>query len=186
MEIQKGSNAAVTALSPYIGPELEATMQIQRTYLQCPRPERYRALRLCQTCYMRLYRLNDDGAHAREERARRARAPQRSREIHRASYYQTRERYNAIRHERAKHRSQTEDEKATKRARNQRRRAILRDAFVADVDWRAIWERDGRRCQMCLRPLAFAAIHRDHIWPVAKGGDRKSTRLNSSHIPLSR
>ena len=50
------------------------------------------------------------------------------------------------------------------------RRAQLRNAFVASVDWRAIWQRDHGRCQMCGKAVPFEQMGRDHIWPLSKGG----------------
>src|SRR5690606_41883619 len=41
------------------------------------------------------------------------------------------------------------------------------------------------RCVACEELTPSSEVELDHILPVVEGGDRKSTRLNSSHVKIS-
>ena len=68
-----------------------------------------------------------------------------------------------------------------------KRRAVKRDAYVADVNRRAIFERDGYRCQLCRRlvdrkrkaPHPRAATI-DHIIPLARGGTHEPANCQTA------
>lgn len=70
-----------------------------------------------------------------------------------------------------------------------RRRAIKREAFVAEV-WRArVFERDGWRCQLCGKLVARArrvphpkAPVLDHILPLAAGGTHEPANVQCAHF----
>lgn len=68
------------------------------------------------------------------------------------------------------------------------RRALLRDAYVADINRIAIFERDGWVCQLCFRPTERAAQvpHLlaptiDHIIPLAVGGPHEPANAQCAH-----
>jgi 5-methylcytosine-specific restriction endonuclease McrA len=76
-----------------------------------------------------------------------------------------------------------------RREAKQRRRARKRSAFVAPVYRRAIYERDGWRCQICRRKVKRDALAPaplaptiDHIIPLSQGGTHEpaNTRLACS------
>jgi 5-methylcytosine-specific restriction endonuclease McrA len=76
--------------------------------------------------------------------------------------------------------------KAQRRA---RRRASKRQAFVADVSPRKIYERDGWRCRLCGRKLKRNAVvpHSlaptiDHIVPLARGGTHEPSNVQAAHF----
>lgn len=67
--------------------------------------------------------------------------------------------------------------KKVRQASKDRRRARKRDAYVADVDRLAIFERDGWRCQLCRKPVRRnakvpddMAPTIDHVVPLSEGG----------------
>ena len=74
------------------------------------------------------------------------------------------------------------------RGRNkERRRAMKRDAYVADVNRRAIFERDGWRCQLCRKRVDAkqTAPHPraptiDHIIPLACGGTHEPANCQTA------
>lgn len=71
---------------------------------------------------------------------------------------------------------------------NQRRRARLLDAFVAEVDREEIWTRDAGTCQLCgnaidrsqpwPHPLSMTI---DHIHPLALGGTHEPSNVQLAH-----
>jgi 5-methylcytosine-specific restriction endonuclease McrA len=77
-----------------------------------------------------------------------------------------------------------------------RRRARKKDAFVANVYRREIWERDGFTCQLCGDPLDMDAVGHnpavepynplaptiDHIIPLAAGGTHEPANVQSAHF----
>lgn len=67
------------------------------------------------------------------------------------------------------------------RSRNHRRRALLRDAFVEDVDIAAIYERDGWVCGICGEPVHEGDDSLDHIIPLAKGGTHEPANVQLAH-----
>lgn len=76
----------------------------------------------------------------------------------------------------------------TVRAKNNRRRARLLDAFVAHVDPQAIWDRDGGICQLCDEPidpgLAWPdpmSKTLDHVLPLATGGTHEPANVQLAH-----
>lgn len=71
---------------------------------------------------------------------------------------------------------------------NELRRAVLRDAYVADIDRTAIFERDGWICQLCFRPTERAAQVPDllaptidHVIPLAVGGTHEPANAQCAH-----
>lgn len=75
-----------------------------------------------------------------------------------------------------------------RRAGKDRRRAVQRDAYVAPVNRRAIFERDGWRCQLCgvdvqretVVPQPWAPVV-DHVVPLAKGGTHEPANAQTAH-----
>lgn len=53
----------------------------------------------------------------------------------------------------------------------QKRRAQKKAAFVEHVERRIVYDRDGGRCYLCKNDVPFAAMHLDHVIPLAKGGE---------------
>lgn len=76
----------------------------------------------------------------------------------------------------------------TVRAKNNRRRALLLEAFVADVDLQQIWDRDGGICQLCgdsidpelpwPDPMSKTI---DHVVPLANGGTHEPANVQLAH-----
>ncbi|MFD6517310.1 HNH endonuclease [Rhodococcus sp. NPDC060176] len=74
------------------------------------------------------------------------------------------------------------------RAKNQRRRARLLDAFVEDVDLQVVWQRDGGVCQLCDTAIdpEIEWPHRqsrtlDHIIPLSRGGEHSYANVQLAH-----
>lgn len=72
---------------------------------------------------------------------------------------------------------------------NARRRARNVGAFVAKVSRRAIFERDGWRCQLCRKALKRDAVaphplspSLDHIIPLAAGGTHEPRNVQAAHF----
>jgi len=70
-----------------------------------------------------------------------------------------------------------------------KRRALKREAFVAEVRRTRIFERDGWTCQLCRRKVKRAAIVPDplapvldHIVPLAKGGTHEPANVQCAHF----
>lgn len=75
-----------------------------------------------------------------------------------------------------------------RRAAKDRRRALERDAFVAPVNRRSVYERDRWVCQLCREPVARgkAVPHPkaptiDHIVPLARGGTHEPANVQLAH-----
>lgn len=75
-----------------------------------------------------------------------------------------------------------------KRAKDQRRRARLLNAFVAEVDPAEIWERDNGVCGICRTPIDPDLLwpHKmsktlDHVIPLAKGGTHEPDNIQLAH-----
>lgn len=87
--------------------------------------------------------------------------------------------------------SQTCSARCAKAIGKHRRRARKREAYVADVSPRKIYERDGWRCRIkgCGRPVKRDAVvpHPlaptiDHIIPLAKGGTHEPANVQCAHF----
>lgn len=70
-----------------------------------------------------------------------------------------------------------------------KRRAVKRGAYVADVHRKRIFERDGWRCQLCGKAVRrnASAPHPlaptiDHIIPLAQGGTHEPTNVQCAHF----
>jgi 5-methylcytosine-specific restriction endonuclease McrA len=70
-----------------------------------------------------------------------------------------------------------------------KRRAVKRNAYVADVNRRAIFERDGWQCQLCGDPVKRnakvpdpKAPTIDHIVPLAAGGTHEPANAQCAHF----
>jgi hypothetical protein len=76
-----------------------------------------------------------------------------------------------------------------KRRDKARRRALLKAAFIEDVEDRLVFERDGWVCQLCYQsvpdgvpvPDPWAATI-DHIIPIAKGGTHGYANVQLAHF----
>lgn len=71
----------------------------------------------------------------------------------------------------------------------QRYRARKRNAYVANVSPRRIYERDGWRCQLCRKPVrrdhvvpSPLAPVIDHILPLAQGGTHEPANVQCAHF----
>lgn len=76
-----------------------------------------------------------------------------------------------------------------RRVSKQRYRARKRNAYVANVSPRRIYERDGWRCQLCLKPVrrdltvpAPLAPVIDHVMPLARGGTHEPANVQCAHF----
>ena len=62
-----------------------------------------------------------------------------------------------------------------------RRRARLKDAFVADVSRQEIFERDGGKCHICKGFVDPKDWHLEHLVPISKGGTHEPNNVSVSH-----
>jgi 5-methylcytosine-specific restriction endonuclease McrA len=62
-----------------------------------------------------------------------------------------------------------------------RRRARKRDAFVEDVPFDFILQRDLGVCGICQQQILDADIHLDHIVPLAAGGRHERSNVQLAH-----
>lgn len=76
-----------------------------------------------------------------------------------------------------------------KRIGKQRRRAVQRNAFVANVSPRKVFERDRWKCHLCKRKVRRSAVvpHPlaptiDHVIPLAKGGTHEPANCATAHF----
>jgi 5-methylcytosine-specific restriction endonuclease McrA len=70
-----------------------------------------------------------------------------------------------------------------------KRRALKRDAYVADVSPTKIYRRDGYRCKLCSKRLNMRVVvpHPmaptiDHIIPLAQGGTHEPANAQAAHF----
>ncbi len=49
------------------------------------------------------------------------------------------------------------------------------------VNRRAVYDRDGGICQICLQPVAYEDLAIDHILPIARGGTHCPDNVQASH-----
>ena len=78
--------------------------------------------------------------------------------------------------------------RASRRARDQRRRDRLAAATVEVVDPRSVFERDDWTCYLCRRPVdpSLSGRHRlgatlDHIVPLVAGGEHSYANVRTAH-----
>jgi 5-methylcytosine-specific restriction endonuclease McrA len=68
------------------------------------------------------------------------------------------------------------------RAKDARRRAREREAFVEDVTRSQTYARTGGQCHLCLRPIDFdEGWHQDHVIPLVYGGVHAYDNLAPAH-----
>jgi 5-methylcytosine-specific restriction endonuclease McrA len=86
--------------------------------------------------------------------------------------------------QRARNREWKKANRASCTDRQNKRNAILRDAFVEDVSLAELFERDNGRCQICGHELSMDTRWpnphtptRDHIVPLSKGGTHERSNL---------
>ncbi|MEU0847725.1 HNH endonuclease [Streptomyces flaveolus] len=78
--------------------------------------------------------------------------------------------------------------RCSRRAHKAKRRALEREAFVAQVKRRQVYERDQWICQLCRKPVARDEVvpHPkaptiDHIVPLARGGTHEPVNVQLAH-----
>lgn len=81
-----------------------------------------------------------------------------------------------------------EKKRKDRRLAKDRRRALMRDAFVSNVYRQKIYERDRWRCQLCDKPVRRNAVTPhplaptlDHIVPLAAGGTHEPSNCQLAH-----
>lgn len=69
-----------------------------------------------------------------------------------------------------------------------RRRVRKRGAAgaIERIDRRTVWERDGRICGLCARPVRFQVMELDHIKPLARGGEHTASNVQPTHRRCNR
>ena len=79
--------------------------------------------------------------------------------------------------------------KEARHAASQRRRALKRDAFVAPVYRKKVFESDGYRCHICKKMTRRTAVvphpmapTLDHLVPLAKGGTHEPINCRTAHF----
>jgi hypothetical protein len=63
----------------------------------------------------------------------------------------------------------------------QRRRALLRDAFVEDVDPVFLHQRDQGACGLCGDQVRLSLMHVDHVVPLTRGGEHSYMNTRPAH-----
>lgn len=78
--------------------------------------------------------------------------------------------------------------RCARRAGRDRRRAAQRAAYVADVNRKAIYERDKWKCQLCGKRIdrnavvpQYLAATIDHVIPLANGGTHEPANVQAAH-----
>lgn len=66
-----------------------------------------------------------------------------------------------------------------------RRRALIREAFVEDVDPKVVFERDGGICGICDEAIE-GAFDVDHVVPLAHGGEHSYGNVRATHVKCNR
>lgn len=64
---------------------------------------------------------------------------------------------------------------------SQRRRALLRNAFVEDVDPVVLHERNRGKCGLCGDPVSLELMHVDHVVPLTRGGEHSYANTRPAH-----
>jgi 5-methylcytosine-specific restriction endonuclease McrA len=62
-----------------------------------------------------------------------------------------------------------------------RRKALLRENFVEDVDIEQLYLRDEGTCQLCKQPCSKAEWSIDHIIPLSRGGEHSYENTQLAH-----
>lgn len=80
-------------------------------------------------------------------------------------------------------------DRCTRRAGKDTRRARKRDAYVADVNRRRVFESDGWRCHICGKRVKRTATAPDpmaptidHVIPLARGGTHEPSNCRTAHF----
>ena len=73
-------------------------------------------------------------------------------------------------------------EKIRNRASTQRKgRRFAEGAIIERISYRAVYERDSGKCQLCRRAVSFKAMTLDHIVPVSLGGNHTMLNVQTAH-----
>lgn len=64
---------------------------------------------------------------------------------------------------------------------DQKRRAILMDAYVEIVNPAVVYERDMGLCQLCGLPVGPGELHIDHRIPLVMGGEHSYANCQTTH-----
>ena len=69
------------------------------------------------------------------------------------------------------------------KAHARKRKARLRGAAVREVvHLKILYERDGGRCRICLKPCGYGVASIDHIVPIAHGGNHSYQNTQLAHL----
>ena len=63
----------------------------------------------------------------------------------------------------------------------QRRRALVRELFIEDVDPGVLHRRDGGRCGICGEPIQLSQVNIDHVIPITRGGPHSYANTRPCH-----
>ncbi len=63
----------------------------------------------------------------------------------------------------------------------QRRRAMLYNAFIENIDKKELWRRDNKECQICHEPIKLDDVTLDHVIPLSRGGLHEYANIVCSH-----
>lgn len=67
------------------------------------------------------------------------------------------------------------------RERNARRKALLRQNKVGEVDYEKILKRDGLFCYLCGSDIDDGDYHMDHVIPLSRGGSHSMENIKVTH-----
>lgn len=65
------------------------------------------------------------------------------------------------------------------KAQKVRRKQLERQGTVVDTD--ALYLRDGKRCQICKKPMDRSEVTLDHIIPLSLGGTHQDSNVQIAH-----
>ena len=73
------------------------------------------------------------------------------------------------------------EENARLRVQAAKRRKILAENFIEEVDYNKILERDNYMCHICNKPVEPQDVHFDHVVPLSKGGAHSMENVKVAH-----
>lgn len=140
---------------------------------------------LCRPCASAQYYQDHRETVLEQTLERRLADPEKKRRQSRRYYVHNREEIIARRKQRW--RDNPERRRAEIHKTNKARRARKAGAVVdADLDFNAIFWRDGGRCQLCQTPVKPGDVSFDHIVPLSAGGDHTAVNLQLAHLTCNK
>jgi len=116
------------------------------------------------------------------EKKYRKKYPEKRRKILKKYYKNNKEKHKITQ---SKYRK-TEQYKINHRKHVNKRRALMKNAFVEDVDYYEIYIKYNCKCVYCNKNLTFDEVEFDHFIPISKGGFHEKKNIKSSCLKCNR